>query len=115
MPSFKAIYVSSGRAYSAGHLNSFWVGPNREDCRPNLVMREGQSFEALWAGTSFRPTKGSILKEARASLGQSRSESLVLRRTLAQRDAVCSGEKRETKGFPCGRVADGGKFQVLQS
>ncbi|WJZ95377.1 hypothetical protein VitviT2T_014152 [Vitis vinifera] len=37
-------------------------------------MREGQSFEALWAGTSFRPTKGSILKEARASLGQSRSE-----------------------------------------
>ena len=64
----------SGRAYSAGHLNSFWVGPDREDCRPNLVMREGQSFEALWAGTSFRPTKGSILKEARASLGQSRSE-----------------------------------------
>ena len=62
--------TGGGRAFSDGNLSPPCIGPDGMDCKPSMGLSKEQQSEALWACHSFRPTKESSLKEARASFSR---------------------------------------------
>ena len=62
--------AGGGRAFSDGNLSPPCIGPDGMDCKPSMGLSKEQQSEALWACHSFRPTKESSLKEAKASFSR---------------------------------------------
>ncbi|RVW99025.1 hypothetical protein CK203_019082 [Vitis vinifera] len=90
----------SGRAYSEGHSSPPRFGPNGVECRPSMGLSEEQPSEALWACHSFRPTKESRLKEAKASFGRPLSVNWFEEQLLPG-EMVVAAERSENGRASC--------------